>query len=79
MLAIGGCAQDGNSFAHATERCVGVGKCRKESAGTMCPSYMVTRDERHSTRGRAHALFEMLQGEVIGGGTGETIWDDQDV
>ncbi|WP_419806369.1 FAD-binding and (Fe-S)-binding domain-containing protein [Terriglobus sp.] len=73
-------AQDGGSFAHATERCVGVGKCRKESAGTMCPSYMVTRDERHSTRGRAHALFEMLQGEIIGGdGAGEALWDDGDV
>lgn len=62
---------DGGSFAHAAERCVGVGKCRKEAAGTMCPSYMATRDERHSTRGRAHALFEMLQGEVLGGGTGK--------
>ena len=70
---------DGGSFAHATERCVGVGKCRKESAGTMCPSYMATRDERHSTRGRAHALFEMLQGEVLGGGTGEALWDDESV
>ncbi len=72
-------AQDDGSFAHAAERCVGVGKCRKESAGTMCPSYMATRDERHSTRGRAHALFEMLQGEIVGGGPGEALWDDADV
>ena len=71
--------QDGGSFAHAAERCVGVGKCRKETAGTMCPSYMVTRDERHSTRGRAHALFEMLQGEIIGGKHGEALWDDHHV
>ncbi|MFN2975579.1 FAD-binding and (Fe-S)-binding domain-containing protein [Terriglobus aquaticus] len=72
-------ASDGGSFAHAAERCVGVGKCRKEVGGTMCPSYMATRDERHSTRGRAHALFEMLQGEVLGGGVGEALWDDEDV
>lgn len=72
-------AQDGGSFAHATERCVGVGKCRKEAGGTMCPSYMATRDEKHSTRGRAHALFEMLQGEVLGNGRGDALWDDQAV
>jgi FAD/FMN-containing dehydrogenase/Fe-S oxidoreductase len=72
-------ANDGGSFAHAAERCVGVGKCRKEAGGTMCPSYMATRDERHSTRGRAHALFEMLQGEVLGGGAGEALWDDENV
>lgn len=58
--------KDNGSLAQAVERCVGVGKCRKEDAGTMCPSYMATRDERHSTRGRAHALWEMLQGEVVG-------------
>jgi Fe-S oxidoreductase len=45
--------------------CVGVGKCRRGESGTMCPSYMVTREEKHSTRGRARMLFEMLQGEVI--------------
>ncbi len=70
---------DDGSFAHATERCVGVGKCRKEAAGTMCPSYMATRDERHSTRGRAHALFEMLQGEAVGGRPGEAMWNDHAV
>ena len=70
---------DEGSFAHAAERCVGVGKCRKEGSGTMCPSYMATRDERHSTRGRAHALFEMLQGEVVGKGDGEALWNDHDV
>jgi Fe-S oxidoreductase len=57
--------EDGGSFAHATLRCVGVGKCRRENGGTMCPSYMVTREEMHATRGRARLLFEMLQGEVI--------------
>jgi len=59
-------AQDGGDFAHATLRCVGVGKCRDpEPVQTMCPSYQVTREEKHSTRGRARLLFEMLRGEVI--------------
>ena len=40
----------------------------------MCPSYMVTLEEEHSTRGRAHMLFEVLQGEVIGEG-----WKDEHV
>ena len=39
------------------------GKCRRYNEGTMCPSYMVTKEEKHSTRGRARLLFEMLQGE----------------
>ena len=55
---------DGGSFSNATLRCVGVGACRKETSGTMCPSYMATREEQHSTRGRAHLLWEMLQGEL---------------
>jgi FAD/FMN-containing dehydrogenase/Fe-S oxidoreductase len=59
-------AQDDGDFAHAALRCVGIGKCRVPDASTvMCPSYMVTREEQHSTRGRARLLFEMLQGEVI--------------
>ncbi|TDD81504.1 FAD-binding oxidoreductase [Saccharopolyspora karakumensis] len=57
--------QDGGSFASAVHRCVGVGKCRQTSAGAMCPSYKVTRDEVQSTRGRARALSEMLRGESI--------------
>jgi hypothetical protein len=44
---------DNGSFAHATLRCVGVGLCRREPGGTMCPSYRVTREEEHATRGRA--------------------------
>jgi FAD/FMN-containing dehydrogenase/Fe-S oxidoreductase len=59
---------DHQSFAEATERCVGVGKCRHTEGGTMCPSFMVTREEMHSTRGRTHLLFEMLQGNPLGGG-----------
>ncbi|MCA1827813.1 MAG: FAD-binding and (Fe-S)-binding domain-containing protein [Myxococcales bacterium] len=61
-------ADDDFSFAKATVRCVGIGECRKEEKGTMCPSYMVTREEQHSTRGRAHLLFEMLQGNPLDGG-----------
>jgi FAD/FMN-containing dehydrogenase/Fe-S oxidoreductase len=56
---------DDGDFAHATQRCVGVGKCRKQEGGTMCPSYMVTREEKHSTRGRARLLFEMLRGDPL--------------
>ncbi|HWH59849.1 MAG TPA: FAD-linked oxidase C-terminal domain-containing protein [Terriglobales bacterium] len=69
---------DHGSFARAALRCVGVGKCRRLSGtgeqATMCPSFMVTREERDSTRGRAHALFEMLQGKVIEDG-----WRDEGV
>src|SRR5205085_806771 len=53
---------DGGSFGHAAARCVGVGKCRHEGGGTMCPSYMVTKEEKHSTRGRSRILFEMMRG-----------------
>jgi Fe-S oxidoreductase len=60
--------QDEGSFAKAALRCVGVGECRREGGGTMCPSYMVTREEKHSTRGRARLLFEMLQGNPLRGG-----------
>lgn len=56
---------DDGSLAKATMRCIGLGACRKTDGGTMCPSYMATREEEHSTRGRAHMLFELLQGEVL--------------
>lgn len=64
---------DSGQFARATLRCVGVGKCRKQS-GLMCPSYQATGEEMHSTRGRAHLLWEMLQGDVVKGG-----WRDEGV
>jgi FAD/FMN-containing dehydrogenase/Fe-S oxidoreductase len=67
--------EENGDFAHATLRCVGIGKCRvPEGAPTMCPSYQVTREEKHSTRGRARLLFEMLQGEVITDG-----WQSREV
>jgi Fe-S oxidoreductase len=55
---------DGASFAAATERCFGVGACRDQE-GVMCPSYQATMEEKHSTRGRARLLFEMMRSEVI--------------
>ncbi|HSU33094.1 MAG TPA: FAD-linked oxidase C-terminal domain-containing protein [Bryobacteraceae bacterium] len=57
--------EDNGDFGKATMRCVGVGRCRREHAGVMCPSYMVTREEKHSTRGRARLLFEMMSGDVL--------------
>jgi FAD/FMN-containing dehydrogenase/Fe-S oxidoreductase len=65
---------DSGSIGKAALRCIGVGECRKHDAGAMCPSYMVTLEEEHSTRGRAHLLFEALQGDVLKGG-----WNDEHV
>ena len=66
--------QDYGSLEHAALRCVGVGKCRNYEGGVMCPSFRVTREEEHSTRGRAHLLWEMTQGEVVQGR-----WQDEEV
>jgi FAD/FMN-containing dehydrogenase/Fe-S oxidoreductase len=61
--------QDSGLFTKATLRCVGIGKCRASGSDgdgqVMCPSYMVTREEEHSPRGRSRLLFEMVRGEVI--------------
>ena len=51
-------------FAEAVELCNGAGVCRKTNRGTMCPSFMVTRDEEHSTRGRANLLRQVLSGSI---------------
>jgi FAD/FMN-containing dehydrogenase/Fe-S oxidoreductase len=66
--------EDQGSFGLATERCFGVGKCRALQGDTMCPSFRATREEKHSTRGRAHLLFEMLRGDSIMEG-----WRDEGV
>lgn len=58
-------AETNGSFAAETLRCVGVGACRKQDAGAMCPSFMATGEELHSTRGRAHLLWELMQGEIL--------------
>jgi FAD/FMN-containing dehydrogenase/Fe-S oxidoreductase len=57
--------EDGGSFAHAALRCVGAGKCRDASTGTMCPSYLATQDEEHTTRGRSRILYEMLESQTV--------------
>ena len=57
--------KDAGSLQKAVERCVGVGKCRSDAAGVMCPSYRATRDEQHSTRGRAKLLSELFRGSTI--------------
>jgi Fe-S oxidoreductase len=57
-------AASSGSLARATERCVGVGSCRNTVGGVMCPSYRATGEEQHSTRGRAHLLWEMLSGAL---------------
>ena len=58
--------QDGGEFAHAAVRCVGVGRCRKpDGQDVMCPSFVATREEEHTTRGRARLLYEMLAGDIV--------------
>jgi len=67
-------SQEGDGFQREIERCIGMGKCRSLEGGTMCPSYRATREEKYSTRGRAHLFWEMLQGEVIADG-----WQSREV
>jgi FAD/FMN-containing dehydrogenase/Fe-S oxidoreductase len=67
-------SSEGDGFTRATERCIGMGKCRAAEGGTMCPSYRATKEERYSTRGRGRLLNEMLRGEVIAGG-----WQSEEV
>lgn len=71
-------AQQGG-FARAVEMCSGVGACRKTTTGTMCPSYMATRDERHTTRGRANALRLVMTGALDDGWTNETLHEALDL
>ncbi len=64
---------DGGDFSTAVHRCVGVGKCRADTTatgGVMCPSYLATKDEKDSTRGRARVLQELANGTLVSG------WDD---
>ena len=63
-------AGDDGDFRQAVHRCTGVGKCRADTAGlggVMCPSYLATREEKDSTRGRARVLQEMLNGTLVTG------------
>jgi FAD/FMN-containing dehydrogenase/Fe-S oxidoreductase len=68
LLTVFAYPHDAGDFAQATRRCVGVGKCRNTAGTAMCPSYQVTGEEEHSTRGRARLLFEMVRGDVVTGG-----------
>jgi FAD/FMN-containing dehydrogenase/Fe-S oxidoreductase len=63
-------------LAGAALKCVGIGKCRKTEAGTMCPSYMATREEIHSTRGRARILFEALTTDLLPDGFADAALKD---
>jgi len=78
-----GFPDDDGRFDRAVMRCVGVGKCRHGDGGVMCPSYMATREEEHSTRGRSRLLFEMLAGHadspVTGGWRSAEVRDARDL
>jgi len=68
---------DGGDLSLAVHRCVGVGKCRADNAaagGFMCPSYLATRDEKDSTRGRARVLQELANGTLVARG-----WDSPEL
>jgi Fe-S oxidoreductase len=67
-------AADFGSFAHAADRCLGVAKCRNLEGGVMCPSYRVTGDEKHSTRGRIRLFGELFRGETL-----TDLWSNEDV
>lgn len=68
-----------DGFMGAIEMCTGVGACRKTTTGTMCPSYMVTRDEEHSTRGRANLLRDAMNGRLPGGLTSQEVYNALDL
>ena len=65
--------EDGGNFSHATQRCVGIGNCRRADGGVMCPSFQVLREEKHTTRGRARLLWEMVNGGEL------ELWRDEEV
>lgn len=66
-------------FHRAIEMCNGVGACRKKMVGTMCPSFMATQEEEHSTRGRANALRAAISGRWEGGLTDERMYEVMDL
>jgi FAD/FMN-containing dehydrogenase/Fe-S oxidoreductase len=70
---------DDGGFLEAAEACTGVGACRKVGTGTMCPSYMATRDEDHSTRGRANILREAMTGRLPGGLASKEVYEVLDL
>ena len=66
-------------FAGLVEMCNGAGFCRKDGPGVMCPSYRVTKDERHSTRGRANALRAAIKGEFPDGLSDKAVYETLDL
>lgn len=71
-------SKDGG-FAGLVEMCNGTGFCRKDGDGVMCPSYRATRDERHSTRGRANALRAAIKGELPKGLSNDSLYETLDL
>lgn len=69
---------DQGGFGHSVEMCNGAGVCRKKRGGTMCPSYMGTLDERHSTRGRGNALRLAVTGQLDLAGPDRPAFNDQE-
>ncbi len=74
--------QDDGDFTNAVHRCVGVGRCRADTrvaGGTMCPSYLASRDEKDSTRGRARVLQELANGSMITGWSSPEVEESLDL
>jgi len=72
-------SNDGGDFATAVHRCVGVGKCRADTGGVMCPSYLATRDEKDSTRGRSRVLQELANGSLVHGFDSDAVTEALDL
>ncbi|WP_020658616.1 FAD-binding and (Fe-S)-binding domain-containing protein [Amycolatopsis benzoatilytica] len=75
-------SHDGGDFTRAVHRCVGVGKCRADNraaGGFMCPSYLATRDEKDSTRGRARVLQEVANGSLVSGWSDAAVHESLDL
>jgi FAD/FMN-containing dehydrogenase/Fe-S oxidoreductase len=73
---------DDGDFSQAVHRCTGVGKCRVDTrvlGGVMCPSFLATKDEKDSTRGRARVLQEMLDGDLAPDWRSEAVHDALDL
>ncbi|MDW3652906.1 MAG: FAD-linked oxidase C-terminal domain-containing protein [Bacteroidia bacterium] len=71
-------SKDGG-YSGLVEMCNGTGFCRKDEGGVMCPSYRVSRDEKHSTRGRANALREAIKGNLEGGLSNPELYESLDL
>lgn len=71
--------KDDGSFENAVHMCTGVGECRRMQGGTMCPSFKATREEEHSTRGRANALRLAMSNQLEDGLTNEEVIDALDL